>query len=589
MGYPMKNIKRLWKRQSFARQLTIVFISIFFVQLIISQVLNTYYLGGVLEQKIAESFEQALRQTSQNIDATVMSHKNLIDQLIIDNEFIRAMKRLDDDSELLVRDSKEYLETVMKDFMTYQSDVRCISVKTVGGELFSYDKTQNDLLNQPVSELHKSYYDRDIFDNTKAIKGMWMGTEYLDRRGTKEYYVYSFGKNIYDWYVNRYVGTCIVSIEEDDLSRICQDAAITDDYETNYVFIMDGDGRILSHYDKKMIGRYVVTSSNGKSLVFTDTIGATGWNIVSVLNRDYISKQLKETQKIILILSFFLAVAIAAGVAFVSRRMTKYVKKIIHTMNEIEDGKLSAQVGVNKDEKNEISIIADQFNRMMDKINEQMEMTKQAGIREKEAEIRALEAQINPHFIYNTLDSINWMAIENQQTQISNMLSQFARILRYQIQKSNKIVTIREELEYLEKYLFLQKTRFLHNFEYVIECQESVKECLINKMIFQPFVENAVLHGFADLGYGGLLKIQIRNYDEEHAVFVVSDNGSGMTGEQSDKIFVKRENPGNSIGILNVLARLDLYYGSDYSVKVSSSPGKGTKIETTFPKKYERD
>ena len=179
--------------------------------------------------------------------------------------------------------------------------------------------------------------------------------------------------------------------------------------------------------------------------------------------------RLYEIQKTVLAVSFLLALAVLGAVLYVSKKMSKYITDIVNTMNKVQGGKLNAKVGIHRDEKNEISQIATHFNIMMNTVNEQMQMVKESGIREKEAEIRALEAQINPHFIYNTLDSINWLAIENDQKEISSMLSKFAQILRYQIQKSNQIVMISEELSYLERYLYLQKVRFMDSFEYVIE------------------------------------------------------------------------------------------------------------------------
>ena len=115
-----------------------------------------------------------------------------------------------------------------------------------------------------------------------------------------------------------------------------------------------------------------------------------------------------------------------------------------------------------------------------------------------------------------------------------------------------------------------------------------MKTCKIHKMIFQPFIENAILHGMADVEHGGLLKVQIREQDEERLAFIVSDNGQGMSKEQMEAIFVRRMNAGNSIGVLNVLARLDLYYGSAYSIHVDSSEGKGTTIETVIPRQCMR-
>lgn len=595
----MKKLIKFWNSLKFSNQLTIVFVGVFLIQLIIVQWLSGYYMGEVLEEKIKESFRHTLQQTASNLDTSMLSYKDAISQLFGDTDFIMeisALGREEDEEEQ--KKIKEELDSIMKEFMTYRSEIRCMSVKTENGLVYGYDRMENELLNPIISELHKTYYGEELFENNQGLKGVWTPTEFLDRRGTIEYYVYSYGKQITDWYVNRQVGTGIVSIEEKVLEKICKSAQISEDSRINFLFITDKKNNIVSYTDKELIGKnmnkIIEKQDNGLAciqgedyFVFQEEIPSTKWQLVSALNVDYVYDKLGDIQKIIWIVSLMLAILVIVLVACVSKKMSRYINNILNTMNKVQGGKLSSKVPIPKGEKNEISQIATHFNIMMNTVNEQMEMIKESGKREKEAEIRALEAQINPHFVYNTLDSINWLAIENGQEEISSMLSQFAQILRYQIQKSNKIVTIQEELGYLEKYLFLQKARFMDSFEYVIECQETVKMCRINKMIFQPFIENAILHGVADMETGGLITIKILNVNEDLLSFIVSDNGHGMTEEQIRLIFEDRTNPGNSIGVLNVLDRLDLYYGKDYTITIQSHMGKGTVITTTIPKSYE--
>lgn len=596
----MRRFIRTWKKLKFANQLTIVFVSVFLIQLVIIQWLSGYYMGEMMEAKIKESFRHTLQQTALNLDTSMQRYKEAINQLFGDTDFIMEISALGKETdEEEQRKIKEELDDIMKEFMTYRSEVRCMSVKTESGVIYGYDRMENELLNPIISKLHRDYYDNRVFEDNQGLKGIWMPTEFLDRRGTKEYYVYSYGRQITDWYINRQVGTGIVSIEERVLDEICRNAQISEDRNINFLFITDKNKNIVSFYDKEMIGKNMNCiidkhkEGNAKIkgedfFIFQEEIPSTQWQLVSVLNVRYIYDKLDDIQKIIWVVSLMLAVLVIVLVAYVSKRMSQYINNILNTMNKVQGGKLSAKVPIPKGEKNEISQIATHFNIMMNTVNEQMDTIKKSGKREKEAEIRALEAQINPHFVYNTLDSINWLAIENGQEEISNMLSQFAQILRYQIQKSNKIVTIEEELGYLEKYLYLQKERFMDSFEYVIECQETVKLCRINKMIFQPFIENAILHGVVDMEMGGLITVKIRNVDEEFLSFSVSDNGHGMTQEQIKLIFEKRTNPGNSIGVLNVLERLDLYYGKNYSITVQSHIGKGTVIITKIPKRYEK-
>lgn len=588
----MKKILHIWKRQTFARQLTMVFMVVFLFQLIIVQGLSSNYMLRFMKEKIEESYQNSLRQTTLNLDTSLKGYKKAIDELFRDTDFIlavNALSTMDKNNEWQI---KSELDNTMKEFMTYRSEVRSMSIQTASGIDYGYDRQEVELLYPKISQLHKQYFEEGVLDDNEGLKGKWMPTEYLDRKGTREYYVYSYGKQVTDWYTNRQVGAGVVSIEENVLSEICANGQVSGDRDINYLLITDRDGRIISHYDKKVIGDKVsdyLKERDGQEpdtphMVLTEEVPSTGWQMYSVLDENYVYHRLYEIQRTVLAASFLLALAVLGAVFFVSKGMSRYITDIVDTMNKVQGGKLNAKVGIHRDEKNEISQIATHFNIMMNTVNEQMQMVKESGIREKEAELRALEAQINPHFIYNTLDSINWLAIENDQKEISVMLSKFAQILRYQIQKSNQIVMICQELVYLEQYLYLQKVRFMDSFEYVIECEASVRECQIHKMIFQPFIENAILHGLADVEHGGLLKVQIREQDEARLVFIVSDNGQGMSREQMDAVFIQRKNPGNSIGVLNVLARLDLYYGDAYSIHVDSQEGRGTSIETVIPK-----
>lgn len=577
-----------WKRQTFAGQLTIVFMGVFLFQLLIVEGIGGGYLKRFMEERIEESYQTALRQTALSTESSLQVYREGIDELFRDSDFILAVEALDHIGEEEEWRVKSELESIMKEFMAYRSEVRSMSVRTTEGNIYSYDRQKVELLNPETARLHSAYFSMDAFEDNSGLKGKWMPAVYYDTNGTKKNYVFSYGKQIMEWYTAKQIGTGVVSIDESILQNICRNAQVGTDRGINFVMMTDGDGKIISHYDREKIGEaaepYTLEQREKGYLILEEEVSATGWKLVSFLKKDYVYERLNEVQRLILFISLLLAVIVLFIIYGVSKRMSRYITDIVNTMNKVQSGKMSAKVGIHSGEKNEISQIAMHFNVMMNTVNEQMQTIRESGERQKEAELRALEAQINPHFIYNTLDSINWLAIENDQPEISAMLSRFGQILRYQIQKSNKIVAVEEELVYLEQYLYLQKARFLDSFEYAIDCQESVKQCRIYKMIFQPFIENAVIHGLAELTQGGLIKITVREQDAGHLCFCVEDNGKGMTSEQIQEVFIHRANRGNSIGVPNVLARLELYYGADYTIRVKAGRRGGTVIETVIPK-----
>ena len=282
-------------------------------------------------------------------------------------------------------------------------------------------------------------------------------------------------------------------------------------------------------------------------------------------------------------------------ILYVLRTISRSIKKITSTMKVVQSGELLAQVKI--DTKDEISIIGDNFNLMMNKINSlipelkhQMKLTFEASDRQRKAEIMALEAQINPHFLYNTLDSINWMAIEKREYEISNMLKSLAQILRYSISESNSMVEISEEVEWLRQYIYLQKTRFDNSFECQINVDESIMHYKIYKLILQPFIENAIIHGFEKIDSGGLLTISIMP-DHGMVRIVIEDNGCGISTEQirdinkfiNEKMSEEIDSKTAGIGIKNALGRIKMYYGNAINVRIENRDPNGTRIILVIP------
>jgi two-component system sensor histidine kinase YesM len=194
------------------------------------------------------------------------------------------------------------------------------------------------------------------------------------------------------------------------------------------------------------------------------------------------------------------------------------------------------------------------------------------------AEIRALEAQVNPHFLYNTLNTLNWLAIKAGQDVLSQALSDLAEIMRYSISQIDIASTLQEERVWLEKYLSLQKLRFGKNLEYRIEDRGVRPGFRLYKLLFQPFVENSLIHGFDLKQPGRLLEIRFEPMERGHVRTIIRDNGRGFDVEKT-----RAKTAESSIGILNVERRLKSYYGDEAVLAYTSALGKGTEVILEIP------
>lgn len=333
-----------------------------------------------------------------------------------------------------------------------------------------------------------------------------------------------------------------------------------------YKFVRD-----IHYFDQKKLDVNAVSLLDGK------------FYIINI--QDY-NRSVSRVQYLLVMICMAAALAGVIGfviVYYISIDIDKSVKKILVAMDKANRGDLDSKIEIEGGD--EFSRISTHFNTMLAEIKKSNEQTRESILREKEAEIRSLEAQINPHFLYNTLDTINWQAIEEKQFTISQMVTKLAHILRYSINNSNEIVMIETEIEYLKKYIYLQQQRFEYSFDCTIDAEEDVWEYRIHKLLLQPLAENAIVHGLSGITYRGDLKILIQQENEGKILIEISDNGHGMSQKQVDEFNsydYRRDKVGNSIGIRNVITRIKLYYGEQGSIQFLSGE-KGTIIRIIIP------
>jgi two-component system sensor histidine kinase YesM len=367
----------------------------------------------------------------------------------------------------------------------------------------------------------------------------------------------------------------------------------------NYIYVIaDGNGNIVSSasdYSQikdfginlnnsipgySTIPNKSVVKINGNSYLFTrSSIPKENFYIISLLP---IGMALQDVRSIIpvMILVVFVCLAFSLIISiFTSSLVTKPVKKLIEAIHHAKKGDLMKKVNFYYND--EIGVLGNEYNNMLDELNLLFNRVLQMEIRNKESEIKAMQEQINPHFLYNTLDSIYLKALKSNDFDTADMIYSLSHIFRLTLNCGNEFFSVKDEKELMENYLSLQKIRFKDKLDYSIMFDERMLDVNIPKLTLQPFVENSITHGIENSILP--IKIEINGfYEQDMLTFTIKDNGSGIDPEILNEILSekKKVNEGNSHGfaINNVKERLRLYYGENQKFEISSQTGVGTVV-----------
>ena len=265
------------------------------------------------------------------------------------------------------------------------------------------------------------------------------------------------------------------------------------------------------------------------------------------------------------------------------KKLSKRTDQIVLAMEKVKNGNLDITIPITN-ENDEINYISKNFNDMCEKLNEHIEKRYLAELNQKSAEMVALQNQINPHFLYNTLESIRMQAICNGDKKVGKMLYTLAFLFRKQLKEKN-IITIKTELEYCEKYLEIFKFRYEEKFEYSVECDEELLNKEIIKFTLQPLIENYFVHGIGLENYDNKLSIKVRKENED-IIILIRDNGNGIPIdkiEDLNNMLDERVSLGESIGILNANERIIMNYGKSYGIKLINNKDKGAMVVIKLP------
>ncbi len=366
--------------------------------------------------------------------------------------------------------------------------------------------------------------------------------------------------------------------------------------QRGYCFLMDRAGDIVYHPQQQLLYAGLKAEDTAALAALEDgsyaddtviysltSVADSDWRVVGV---SYVDELVNRNVREMLGLSLGLAILVLAAAALTSWLLSQLLSRPLRDLSAaMEDFERDAGGFTYRPPggTREVRELSSSFGHMVLRIQQLMTTVRQEEVKLRKTELKALQAQINPHFLYNTLDSIAWMCEQGRSTDAVNMVHALARLFRISISRGHELIPIARELEHAEHYLEIQTCRYKNQFTYAFHVDPACLDYYCNKITLQPIIENAILHGLDLLVEEGHIDVQV--YQEgEDILFCVQDNGVGMSPEQVSAILEQDAQDRTGIGIKNVNDRLQIYFGKGYGLRIVSELDMGTRVEIRMPK-----
>ncbi len=540
---------------------------------------------------------QLIEQVNADIDSYTDYMKN-ISALVTNNSDVKEYLF---DKNLTREQQDELYSGILTEFETImeaREDIYNIAVISSDGRYIINDGV--DKLNEYVSLGDLDWYQEALFYPDETV----LSSSHVQNLIKNNYkWVITLGKSIKNPYSGKENGIFLIDLNYSIISNMCESNSLG---ERGYLFILDKEGDIIYHPQQLLLYSglktertedvmssktdHFVTAEGEKSKLYTiSTSEKTGWTVVGVAYTSELMKNKTKTQFMYILVAAILLIAAMVISVIISAGITKPILILKDSMKEVKQGHFE-NANIDYIADNEIGSLSKSFNIMTTEIKNLMEKNIYEQKQKRRSELKALQSQINPHFLYNTLDSIIWMAEGNKTKEVVLMTSSLARLLRQSIGNENEVLTIEQEISYIENYLTIQKMRYKDKLEFEIDVEKDIYNENIAKLILQPLVENAIYHGIKFKNTKCLLRIE--GYSRENDIIIkIIDNGIGMSEEVLNHIFDEHKvnYKSNGVGVHNVQMRLQLYYGKNYGITYQSKEGEGTTATITIPKRVAQE
>lgn len=532
-----------------------------------------------------QNSEQLLEQTAINLETYLRSMRRISDAMkygVIKGRDL-SQENLDESMNLIYEANKDNLISIA----CYTRDGQLVSAAPVTTQKDDLDVTEQRWFTDALEKLENIHF------STPHVQNLF------DNYSFRYYWVVSLSQAVeLTDHANSEIGVLLVDMNYSSIERLLQKANTKAD--DTYCYLMDSNGEIIYHPKQKLIYNNLYEENNitaisyddgsveeefhgEKRIVTVKTVSYTGWKLVRVVPMSVFEMGISDMRLVVILFVALAMLMIIVINQLVSARIAMPLKKLNDSVKDLESGNMNPDIYVGGSLEVEhlgmtLRSTVEQLRQLMDDIVKEQE-------KKRKSELDALQSQINPHFLYNTLDSIVWMIEGERYQDAVFMITQLASLFRISLSRGKTIISIADEIKHAKNYMNIQKVRYKNSFSVEFDIDEEIMECCTVKLVIQPLLENAIYYGVEGMDGDG--EIKVKGYRKDQDIYIeVSDNGFGMPQDVVDALLTENERvpqKGSGVGLINVYNRIRLRFGNAYRLEIESIPDEGTIVRIHLP------
>lgn len=573
----MEKFRQYLKKMKIKKQIHYSMLLITILSSILLSVVAYKVSKFMIERNYKEAYTYNLEVSSNIVDIQLNKIIDSMRNALLDEDMIDVLKTAHEtkSSKLFVTADDIILTRSLVELAGQYDMIEGISViSTDGRSKFYYKRVKSGAFEHYYQE--DNILTMDWIQDTYDANGREIFYGYDVLLGQEEPY-FTIAKKLIEPFTGDFVGYMVVSIRDKVFEKAFGNGVDRHVSVSSLVVDRQGLKTIVFTNSKEELGHDMMTAylsnlnDNPNYLYSVYVNQVTGFELVNSIQKDDLEQDSLLIGRTIFLTFFFLLIVSTYISKIISNQINRPLNQLESVIVEVGEGNRHIQEAF---DESEIGLLGQKFKNMVNNNLELRERLLNAEIHEKEAELLLLQAQINPHFLYNTLDSLYCMAVIEENEKIASMVESLSNIFKLSLNKGNNIIKVEDEIKHIQEYMAIQNFRFNNRFELNVDIEEDLMDGFTIKLILEPFVENAIQHGLEKQIGPGTVEVTGKRVDENRIRFTIEDNGVGI----EDMAAVEK-----GYGIKNVRERIHMYYGEDYGVKLESKPGQGTCVTIDIP------